>query len=336
LRQQLLAVFEIGWPFFVPGEPTSRGCATRAAMNVVRTAASWIVWPLMLGGLLLAFGVTQRLGLDPASWLFGLTVAHLALIAGLELLMPARRDWDWRKDGQVFNDLVHGALLGVGARIGALALTVGIAAAASMIGSNAPLNVWPTQWPLWGQVGLAVILYDFADYWKHRAYHDWAWAWPIHALHHNPTRMHIFKAGRLHLLEATVRAFFAIGLLVVLGPPSPVLFWLAALLNAFGNTNHWNVETRVPRILNWLLATPAVHWLHHAKDLPDGSRNLSPFTMLFDHLFRTYEDPSRRLIADVGIAFDPIPKDLIGQIASPIAWPWLARRARRANLVPRS
>ena len=300
-------------------------------MRALRFVASVVVWPAMLGTLPVGFAITQELGLDPAPWLFGLTVVHLGLIAGLELLMPARPDWDWRQDGQVINDLVHGALLDVGARIGAAGLTIGVAASASALTITSPFSVWPDNWPLWGQIGLAMILYDFADYWKHRAYHAWAWAWPIHALHHNPDRMHIFKAGRLHFFEAAVRACFVVGLLVVLGAPGTVLYWIAALLNAFGNTNHWNVETRLPRVVNWLLATPAVHWLHHAKDVADGSRNLSPFTMLFDHLFGTYADPSRRAIADVGIAFDPIPRSLHGQILSPLAWPWFSHRARRAE-----
>ena len=81
-----------------------------------------------------------------------------------------------------------------------------IAAVAAQFSTDAPLALWPAAWPLWAQLVIAVLIYDFVDYWKHRAYHEWAWAWPIHALHHNATKMHVFKAGRLHFLEAAIRA----------------------------------------------------------------------------------------------------------------------------------
>ncbi len=91
-------------------------------MRVFRTLASYVVWPGLLAAFLLAFAETQRRGLNPGLSLLTLTVLHLAVIAGLEVLMPARRDWDWRKDGQVINDLIHGALLDVGAGSAAPAL----------------------------------------------------------------------------------------------------------------------------------------------------------------------------------------------------------------------
>ncbi len=298
-------------------------------MKALRFVASWLVWPVSVVGFLAAFALLQHRGLDPGLALFGLTVVHLFLIAGLEVLMPARSDWDWRKDGQVLNDLIHGALLDVGARLGAAGLAIAMTVAAARLTVDAPFAVWPTTWPMWMQVALAALIYDFADYWKHRAYHDWAWAWPIHALHHNPERMHVFKAGRLHFLEAAVRAAITSAPLVLMGAPAEVLFWIAAFANAFGNSNHWNVESRVPSLLDTLFATPNAHWLHHARDTSKGTANLSPFTLVFDHVFGTFRRQPRGGIEDVGIGFDPIPRNLFGQILSPIAWPWLTTRARR-------
>lgn len=302
-------------------------------MAGVRKLASHIVWPGLFAVFLLAFAEAQRRGLDPGLSLLALTVVHLAVIAGLEVVMPARRDWDWRKDGQVINDLIHGALLDVGARLGSVGLTIAIAAAAAQLSMAAPLALWPISWPLWAQLAIAVLLYDFVEYWKHRAYHQWAWAWPIHALHHNPQRMNVFKAGRLHFLEAAVRAGLTSAPLVILGAPPEVFFWLAALLNAIGDQNHWNVETRLPRFLDALIATPHAHWLHHARDASAGTANYSSFTLLFDHLFGTFRRQPVGGIEDVGIGFDPIARDIVGQVLTPIAWPWLVRRARRVGVV---
>lgn len=299
-------------------------------MGSIRVVASWLVWPGLLLAFLWAFRETQCRGLNPGLSLLALTVAHLGVIAVLEVLMPARRDWDWRKDGQVLNDLVHGALLDVGARLGGAALTAAIAVAAAQLTESAPLAIWPSAWPLWAQVALAVIIFDFVDYWKHRAYHAFGWAWPIHALHHNPDRMHVFKAGRLHFLEAAVRALITSAPLVIMGAPPAVLFWVAALANGIGDQNHWNLAARVPRFLDALIATPNAHWLHHARDLSARAANFSTFTMVFDHLFGTFRRQPADRVLDVGIEFDPIPRNLIGQIAAPLAWPWLSARKRRA------
>lgn len=295
---------------------------------MARKLASYLVWPGLLAAFLWAFAETRQRGFDPGLSLLALTIAHLAIIAGLEVLMPARRDWDWRKDGQVVNDLIHGGLLDVGARLGSAALTAAIALASARLSLAAPFDAWPNTWPFWVQLGLAVVIYDFVDYWKHRAYHDWAWAWPIHALHHNPTRMHVFKAGRLHLLEAAIRALVTSAPLVILGAPPEIFFWIAALANGMGDQNHWNVESRLPRVLDALITTPNAHWRHHARDISRGVANLSSFTLLFDHLFGTFRRQPEGGVEDVGIDSDPIPKNIVGQVLTPVLWPWLAHRTR--------
>jgi sterol desaturase/sphingolipid hydroxylase (fatty acid hydroxylase superfamily) len=295
-------------------------------MSKVHQLATWMVWPVTLTVFLCAYAGTQRLGYDPGLSLLALTIGHFVVIMGLEVLMPARRDWSWYGDRQAFNDLIHGALLDVGGRLGTAILTVAIAAVAANLSAQVNWRYWPTSLPLWAQIGAAIVIFDFIDYWKHRAFHAWAWLWPVHALHHNPPRMHIFKAGRLHFLEASARALFTTAPLVVLGAPPELFFWLAALLNGMGDQNHWNVETRFPRFMHLIISTPQVHWLHHAKDITGGSSNYSSFTLLFDHLFGTYRDPTGVPIQDVGIDVDPIPKNLFGQIASPFIWPWLTAR----------
>lgn len=300
--------------------------------NFVRELASWIVWPTTLALFLTAYAWLLHFDYNPGLALFALTIAHFLVIMGLEILMPARPDWAWNRDRQVVNDLVHGAMLEAGARLGSATLTIGIAAIAAAATPSGADAVWPVHLPFLVQMAAAVLLYDAVDYWKHRAFHTWAWLWPVHALHHNPTRMHIFKAGRLHFLESSVRSLLTMAPLVILGAPPEIFFCIAALLNAFGNQNHWNVETRLPRIMHLILPTPQVHWLHHARDPVVGSGNYGSFTMLFDHLFGTYRAPDYTAIHDVGIAIDPIPGNLLGQIASPFIWPWLIRTRRQSSV----
>jgi sterol desaturase/sphingolipid hydroxylase (fatty acid hydroxylase superfamily) len=297
---------------------------------MTRTAAAWLLWPGLLAGSLFAFGQALAYGYNLALALFALTVVNLVLIAGLELVMPARGDWSWLGDRQAINDIGHGIALQLGAQLGRATLAILLVQFAYPITGVAGLGLWPHGWPMWAQVPLAVLVVDFFDYWKHRACHGLAIAWPIHALHHAVTRMHVFKAGRLHLLDSFVRNLFVYSPLVLLGAEPTVLLWIATLENFGGNLNHANLDQRLPSFVHYLFATPQVHRLHHSLDPVLGSSNLSPFTMLFDHLFGTFRHPDRHASTTVGIRDNPIPGNFALQIAAPALWPLLVRRVKRA------
>lgn len=302
-------------------------------LSSIKFIAAWLTWPVIFVGSLAGFDRALSLGFDPGLTLFALTVANMAAIAVLELWLPDRPEWSWTSDGQVVNDLVHGASLQVGAALGNNALTILFAAIGGMLAAQGNFGLWPSTWSLWWQVLLAVLVVDFFDYWKHRAYHAWAIAWPIHALHHNAERMNVFKAGRLHFLEATIRSLVVFSPLVVLGAPTTVLFWIAAVMNFGGNLNHSNLAQKMPRFMHALFATQKTHWLHHSKDYARGACNLSAFTMLFDHVFGTFRHPLDEPLDEVGIAPDPIPANIPGQLAAPLLWPlltWNLNRRRRA------
>lgn len=302
-------------------------------MSSLKSIAAWLTWPVILVGSLAAFDRALSLGFDPGLTLFALTVINMTMLAVLELWLPDRPEWSWTSDGQVVNDLVHGAALQFGATLGNNALTILFAAAGGILAAQGHFALWPTAWPVWGQVLLAVLIVDFFDYWKHRAYHAWAIAWPIHALHHNADRMNVFKAGRLHFLEATIRSLVVFSPLVVLGAPVTVLFWIAALLNFAGNLNHSNLAQKMPRFMHTLFGTQKTHWLHHSKDYSRGACNFSDFTMLFDHVFGTFRHPLDEPLDEVGIVPDPIPSNIAAQLASPLLWPllmWRMNRRRRA------
>jgi ornithine lipid hydroxylase len=298
-------------------------------MSSIKSMLAWITWPTIFIGSMFTFDRALSLGFDPGLTLFVLTVANMALIALLELWLPDRPHWSWTRDGQVVNDLVHGAGLQLGGMLGRATLSISFAAIGGLLTAQGGLGLWPNTLPLWGQVLLAVLIVDFFDYWKHRAYHGVALAWPIHALHHNPDRMNVFKAGRLNFLEATVRNLVVYAPLVAMGVPAAVLLWIAALENFIGNLNHSNLMQKLPYPAHALFASQKTHWLHHTKDTVKGPCNLSPFTMLFDHMFGTFRHPLNEPLDAVGIDPDPIPSNVFAQIASPLLWPVLMWRLNR-------
>jgi ornithine lipid hydroxylase len=304
-------------------------------MTQVRNLLRYACWPILFVLFVASYAYSQQLGIEPGVALLAVTIGHFVLIAILELFIPARPDWSWTNDLQVFNDVVHGLLLDVGARLGAAIIALLILIFVVENTGFMVASLWPDSLPLWGQIAIAILLYDFFDYWKHRAYHRFSWLWPIHALHHNPTRMHIFKAGRLHFLEATVRVLISSGPLLVLGAPQEVVFWIAALSNVVGNQNHWNVDSRLPRFMHLCFATPQIHWEHHAIEYKRHSVNLSPFTMLFDHLFGTYQAPMEGKVKNVGIDPNPIAGNIFRQLLSPLTMN-VAKKKRTAARAPDS
>ncbi len=306
----------------------------RGTMQYLKFALSWVTWPGLFACQLVAFDRALCLKFEPALTLLALTVANMTVVAALELLLPDRPDWRWTSDGQSFNDVVHGIGNAFGDGLGRSALAVLFASIGGQLSAEGNLGLWPTQLPLWGQILLGVLAIDFSDYWKHRAFHAWSFAWPIHALHHNPDRMTVFKGIRLHFLEATIRALVVYGPLAILGAPPLVLLWMAALMTFLGSLNHSNLVQRLPRFVHALVVTQKSHWLHHTKAYVNGACNFSPLTFWCDHLFGTFRHPLNEPLDDVGIEPDPIPKSLFLQLASPLLWPiliWAKRRQPRKS-----
>lgn len=293
---------------------------------MITNLAKGMLFPALLTSEFLAFYYLINIGLHPGVALFVLTVVSLVVIASLEWLIPYREDWYWWTDRQVFNDLIHGAALStIGPRLGEILFSSLAVSGAAAVASLYEEGIWPVELPIWVQVLLVIIFADFLDWSKHWLYHHSPALWPIHVLHHNPERLHIAKAGRLHFLESTVRFLIISVPLIALGAPPITLFWFAASQNFLGNLNHSNVDLPLPRWLHYLIATPQVHRLHHANDPDLGRSNLSSFTMVPDHLFGTFRDPVTHPYANVGVAEDPVPKNLFGQLATPLIWPLLMR-----------
>ena len=292
------------------------------------------IYPLVAGGSFYLFWRALTAGVPPGVALFGLSAGSLTVIALLEILAPLRREWAWWTDRQTFNDLAHGALMSlIGPKIGEIALLSAVTAGAAALAAKGG-GIWPTHWPFLAQLLLAILIADFADWPKHWLYHHWPAAWPIHALHHNSDRMHVAKAGRLHFLESTIRYALITAPLLLLGAPGQVLLWHAALLTVLGNLVHSNIDMPMPSFLHYLIVTPDNHRLHHSSDPKYGNTNMSLLTMLADHLFGTFRHPVRHRLVEVGIGEDPIPGNVLAQLAVPMAWPWLMARLHKRTRAP--
>jgi sterol desaturase/sphingolipid hydroxylase (fatty acid hydroxylase superfamily) len=172
--------------------------------------------------------------------------------------------------------------------------------------STQPLSVFPAHWlPSWGiQVAVVLLFGSFIGYWVHRLEHTIPALWALHKFHHSADRMSILTAHRQTELTRSVEQALATLPLVffaVTEPTAPkphatsALFTLVViyfLYRAFIRVNqylvHSNLTTDYGWIGRWLLVSPRMHRLHHARAAEYHDKNFTFDLVIWDRMFGTY------------------------------------------------
>ena len=179
-----------------PLRPLLRVCNS---FDVLRRVISYLIWPAVIVGSLLASYWGFHAGLSTGLWAFAVSAGNLILIVGLERLVPRRQGVDLFRDMQMPKDIGHGILVAGFGRPFAGPLSV---AAIAALGALDPFTVnaphWPVHWAMPAQVVLCLFIWSFASYWTHRAFHRIGRLWWFHAVHHDAREMHVLKGNRIH------------------------------------------------------------------------------------------------------------------------------------------
>ncbi len=224
-------------------------------------------------------------------------LACVLVIWRLEHRFPAHASWNRRPDGK---DVV---LLFVN-RFVDVALLAGTCTLVARLSEASNLDFpWPTHWPVAAQVVLGLLLAEFIRYAMHRWSHRPGFWWRVHRTHHEPDRMYVLNGPRLHPVNYVwVAAAHGVPMLL-LGAQLEVVVLLVNVTALFVVFQHANLRLRFDG-LNQVLATPDVHRLHHARDMPERGVNYSIVLLVIDRLFGTYAPP-RAVSADgIGLARD--------------------------------
>ena len=177
-------------------------------------------------------------------------------------------------------------------------LSQGVAACTQLIqiGLYTLAFPWLTLTPhaaLWhhaGGLAVAVVLYDFCDYWLHRVSHESALFWAAHVVHHQSRRFNLSTALRQESAYALSGWPFFLPLAVVGVPPAQ--FALAGVVVLF--YQFW-IHTEHVGSLGWLdrwLSTPSNHRVHHATNARYLDRNYGAILVVWDRLFGSFEPES--------------------------------------------
>lgn len=149
-----------------------------------------------------------------------------------------------------------------------------------------------------GPIGF-LIIYDFFNYWMHRAQHKWFWR--QHRIHHSITHLSAFN-GYFHPTEPLFR-------LVSIYVPLTVLFgyggagWTVAM--SMLTTAH-GYYVHSPTALNFgplraVFVDNAFHRVHHSVETQHFDKNFGAFTTLWDRLFGTAYFPAKDEWPDTGV-----------------------------------
>jgi sterol desaturase/sphingolipid hydroxylase (fatty acid hydroxylase superfamily) len=292
-----------------------------------RRLASASVFPAILGGAL-AIGIllTERAGVT-----VGFTVAAGAAVVALlvaERLLPFRPEWQ-RSRGDLGPDLAHAVVSGLATtRLAEAMVRMGGALLAGMLSERVGAPLWPRSWPFPGQLALALVIAELAQYWLHRLQHEHDWLWRFHAVHHAAPRLYWLNAARFHPVDIWLLYVVGYTPLVVLGCPPAVIAMFALFDAVFGMLQHANVAMRLGP-LNWIFSAAEPHRWHHSRTVAEANKNYGSNLIVWDLVFGTFFLPAdRQPPAAIGIADLPrFPTRYLDQLAAPLRWQRVKRDA---------
>ncbi|MSQ58028.1 MAG: fatty acid hydroxylase family protein [Limnohabitans sp.] len=156
----------------------------------------------------------------------------------------------------------------------------------------------------WVSFCIYLVIFDFANYWIHRAQHFFSRWWALHALHHSQTQMTLWTDNRNHLLDDGINAVIAAVLAQALGLAPTQYVAMVALTQLIESFQHANVRIGDASFLSKLLISPQFHRLHHANGVghesPGQTMGGHNFGVLFPWwdmifstaLFKNHDEPT--------------------------------------------
>lgn len=135
-----------------------------------------------------------------------------------------------------------------------------------------------------------LIVFDFWDYWMHRANHRIGLLWRFHKAHHSDMEIDVTTAARFHIGELIISGSVKCLMVLAWGPSLWGLVAFEILMNCGSQFHHSNlripftVQDRIERFI----VTPRMHRCHHALNPNCFDTNFSTILSLWDRLFGTY------------------------------------------------
>jgi sterol desaturase/sphingolipid hydroxylase (fatty acid hydroxylase superfamily) len=123
---------------------------------------------------------------------------------------------------------------------------------------------------------LYLVVFDFVNYWYHRAQHRFNWGWALHSLHHSQRQMTMWTDNRNHLLDDVLRDLVFVVVAILIGVAPGQFIALVALGQLSESFQHANLRLWFGRVGERLWVSPRFHRLHHSVGMGHESHGPSP------------------------------------------------------------
>lgn len=245
---------------------------------------------------------TEFANLAPLAVLFGVLAYLMKRRAIVDAFRRARREFTTNIVLLLVNAVVVGPLL-----------LVPILTGQSMLPRAQGLVDFWASVPGVLAVIAAIMMIEFAAYWRHRFEHHRA-LWPTHATHHADEAMTWLSVRRKHPLGELMGVLIDNLPVILLGLP----FWAIGAAVLIRGWWGYFIHADVPWTLGPLgkvFISPAAHRLHHIRDEALMGTNFGNMLTMWDQVFGTYLDPAPHLNCATGIAEGT--RDAWGELARP-------------------
>jgi sterol desaturase/sphingolipid hydroxylase (fatty acid hydroxylase superfamily) len=219
----------------------------------------------------------------------GVFLSLFAVLATLEALAPRRPRSQPRSTRWVTNWSVT-VINTLTLRLMAFALPL-LAVGAAIDADTQGWGLFNTlTLPLWLEVAVVVLIFDFAIWLQHLITHKVPVLWRLHRVHHADVDMDVTTAIRFHPVEIALSMLLKIGLVYLLGPAAIAIVIFEIILNGTAMFNHSNLALPawLDSIVRKVLVTPDMHRVHHSVQRSEHDSNYGFSLSIWDQLFGTY------------------------------------------------
>jgi sterol desaturase/sphingolipid hydroxylase (fatty acid hydroxylase superfamily) len=318
--------------------PAALSLFPKTAHRPAPWAVTWLTWPLLFGLNLLSIALAVARHWDLRLTLAALTALQVVTLVLLELLYPLDPRWRMTWRSFVGRDLKYFAAGG------ATGAAINYAVAWLGIELDAPHRGPLAATPLWLSVPIAILAFDFCQYWQHRWSHEGngplrRFLWKTHAAHHLPEQVYVLMHPAAHPLNfLLIQGLIRLPLFYGLGLSPQALFTVSALIGLQGVISHCNVDLRAGW-LNYLFVGTELHRTHHGARSAEA-KNYAVVCSLLDLAFGTFVYRPGQLPERLGVE-DPAAYPRSNQFWRVMALPFVqhgkgaaARRAANAAHPP--
>ncbi len=124
----------------------------------------------------------------------------------------------------------------------------------------------------WVSVLIYLVVFDFLNYWFHRAQHQFGWWWQLHAMHHAQRQMTMWSDNRNHLLDDVLHDLFLAVAALAIGVAPGQFVAIVAIAQLSESLQHANLRVWFGAWGERLLVSPRFHRLHHGIGIGHESR----------------------------------------------------------------